>query len=295
MALWKVNPFKRLYKVSSTGGSGAIGNNAVTTSKLQDIPQGSTFGRTSSGTGDPEVLDIDTTFKTALGLTKADVGLGSVDNTADLSKPISTATQSALDSKLNASAVSVFGASLIDDTNASEARTTLGLGSLATASTIVTSNITDKNVTLAKIEDLAAYSLIANNTNAVATATEVTFADLFTFLKQYITLPYGIAFSDETSAITVGDDKVKIITPFAMNVSSFKVYLSTAPVGSTFTVTVEKNGSLVATINVLSGQSVGTTLASVSFAENDVISVNVTAIGSTTSGAGAKLILTYTL
>lgn len=37
-------------------------------------------------------------LKSTLSLNKTDVGLGNVDNTADLSKPISTATQSALDS-----------------------------------------------------------------------------------------------------------------------------------------------------------------------------------------------------
>lgn len=35
------------------------------------------------------------------GTTKSDVGLGNVDNTSDLDKPISTATQNALDSKLD--------------------------------------------------------------------------------------------------------------------------------------------------------------------------------------------------
>jgi hypothetical protein len=40
-------------------------------------------------------------LKTALGLTKSDVGLGNVDNTSDASKPISTATQTALDAKTN--------------------------------------------------------------------------------------------------------------------------------------------------------------------------------------------------
>ncbi len=38
-------------------------------------------------------------LKTALGLVKADVGLSNVDNTSDASKPISTATQTALDAK----------------------------------------------------------------------------------------------------------------------------------------------------------------------------------------------------
>ena len=37
----------------------------------------------------------------AVTLTKADVGLGNVDNTADLNKPISTATQTALDGKVD--------------------------------------------------------------------------------------------------------------------------------------------------------------------------------------------------
>lgn len=37
----------------------------------------------------------------AVVLTKADVGLGSVDNTSDASKPVSTATQAALNAKVN--------------------------------------------------------------------------------------------------------------------------------------------------------------------------------------------------
>jgi hypothetical protein len=51
--------------------------------------------------------------------------------------------------------VSSFGGTLIDDVNASAARTTLGLGSVATLSSIATANITDANVTTAKIADNA--------------------------------------------------------------------------------------------------------------------------------------------
>jgi hypothetical protein len=43
-------------------------------------------------------------LKTALGLTKSDVGLGSVDNTADTAKPVSTAQQTALNLKQDTSA-----------------------------------------------------------------------------------------------------------------------------------------------------------------------------------------------
>lgn len=43
-------------------------------------------------------------LKTALGLVKADVGLGNVDNTSDANKPVSTATQTALDGKVDENA-----------------------------------------------------------------------------------------------------------------------------------------------------------------------------------------------
>lgn len=42
-----------------------------------------------------------TALKTAIGLTKSDVGLSNVDNTSDTAKPISTATQTALNAKQN--------------------------------------------------------------------------------------------------------------------------------------------------------------------------------------------------
>ena len=40
---------------------------------------------------------------TVSGITKGFVGLGNVDNTSDLNKPISSATQTALDAKANSS------------------------------------------------------------------------------------------------------------------------------------------------------------------------------------------------
>lgn len=53
----------------------------------------------------------DPTFTgTVTGVTKAHVGLGNVDNTSDANKPISTATQSALDGKLSLSGGTMTGA-----------------------------------------------------------------------------------------------------------------------------------------------------------------------------------------
>ena len=45
------------------------------------------------------------TITSPAGLVKADVGLGNVDNTSDANKPVSTATQAALDLKANSSAI----------------------------------------------------------------------------------------------------------------------------------------------------------------------------------------------
>lgn len=57
-----------------------ITDEAVTNTKLAHMATGAVKGRTSAGTGDPEDLDIDTTLKTALNLSKLDVGLANVPN-----------------------------------------------------------------------------------------------------------------------------------------------------------------------------------------------------------------------
>jgi hypothetical protein len=96
-------------------------------------------------------------LKTALSLTKADVGLSNVDNTSDASKPISSATQTALDNKqpLDADLTTIAGLTPTTDNfmvatasawasrTPSQARTQMGLGSLATASSVTASQISD--------------------------------------------------------------------------------------------------------------------------------------------------------
>jgi len=56
-------------------------------------------------------------LKTALSLTKSDVGLGNVDNTADTAKPVSTAQQTALDGKqdLDSDLTAIAGLSPTND------------------------------------------------------------------------------------------------------------------------------------------------------------------------------------
>lgn len=85
--------------VSGAGATWTIDNLVVTNAKLANMATKTYKGRTSALTGAPEDVAV-ATLKTDLVLVKADVGLGNVDNTSDANKPISTATQAALDLKL---------------------------------------------------------------------------------------------------------------------------------------------------------------------------------------------------
>ena len=106
---------------------------------------------------------------TVSGIDKSMVGLGSVDNTADAAKPISTATQTALDLKANASNVSASLASkaplispsltgvptaptAIPGTNSTQIATT-AFTTAAVAAAVASSGIADNSVTSVKIVD----------------------------------------------------------------------------------------------------------------------------------------------
>lgn len=65
--------------VSSSGAAWTIDNGAVTLAKMANMATASVIGRTTAGTGAPEVITI-AALKTALAVTKGDVGLGSVPN-----------------------------------------------------------------------------------------------------------------------------------------------------------------------------------------------------------------------
>ncbi|MBK5272618.1 MAG: hypothetical protein JJE22_16570, partial [Bacteroidia bacterium] len=101
--------------VTATGPGDAVATiapNTVTYSKMQNVSSTDrVLGRVTSGSGEVEEIPTSgsgnvvrsdgATITNPTGIIKGDVGLGNVDNTADLSKPISTATQTALNLKIN--------------------------------------------------------------------------------------------------------------------------------------------------------------------------------------------------
>lgn len=116
--------------------TGGIANNAVTLAKLSDITTASFIGRSSGGTGDPEVLSA-ATAKTILAISSADISDVS-SSTSDRARANHTGTQLM---------------STISDA-----------GALATLSTVGTSEIDNEAVTLAKIQHIATDSFLGRDT-----------------------------------------------------------------------------------------------------------------------------------
>lgn len=114
---------------SSMGTSGGVaslnGSGVVPTSQLGSGTANSSSYLNGSGTWSVPVTSMNTRTG-AVTLTKSDVNLANVDNTSDADKPISTATQTALNLKADASAV---GAKviLIDNAAALPAGTPAGV------------------------------------------------------------------------------------------------------------------------------------------------------------------------
>jgi len=146
------------------------------------------IAKLKSETGD-SVLSIN--GKTgAVTLSKADVGLGNVDNTSDADKPISTAVQEALDGKAN-NAVSEIINDHINNKNNPHVVTKaqVGLGSVA-------------NLDQSK----AIKSITRSGTTFTATALDGTTT---TFTQQDSTTTYGIATSS-TDGLMSAVDKTKL-------------------------------------------------------------------------------------
>lgn len=126
--------------VTSVGdGAQTIAANAVTNAKAAQMATKTYKGRTSAGTGNPEDVAV-ATLKTDLGLVKADVGLGSVDNTADTAKPVSTAQQTALNLKADLAGAAFTGAVTSSGTAGMGYNT--GAGGVVTQSTSKSTGVT---------------------------------------------------------------------------------------------------------------------------------------------------------
>lgn len=113
---------------------------------------------------------------------------------------------------------------------------------------------------------------------------------------------HSIACSDETTALSTGTDKAKFIIPYACTINNIYASVSTAPVGSTLIVDVNKNGTTVFSTELTIDASETNSLTAAtppvisvsSVAAGDTISIDIVQVGSSTAGAGLKVYLKVT-
>ena len=211
--------------------------------------------------------------------TKATVGLANVDNTSDLNKPVSTATQTALDGKvpLGGALGTPSSATLTNATGLPLANGVTGLLPVAnggtgtpTPSLVAGANVTITgswpNQTIAAAGGgggggshgtvtsvgLSAPTgfVVADSPITTSGTLALSFAagySLPTTAKQtewdtdVIVIPVG----DETTALTTGTNKVRFRMPYAATLLAVRSNVNTAPTGSTLIVDVNEAGTSV--------------------------------------------------
>jgi hypothetical protein len=134
-----------------TNKSISLGSNTVT-STLAQLNTAVTDADVASLAGSETLTNKTLTspvINTPTGITKTDVGLANVDNTTDAGKPVSTATQTALDLKANLAAPALTGDATAVNLTISGNLTVNGTTTNLNSTNLV---VEDKNIILADVE-----------------------------------------------------------------------------------------------------------------------------------------------
>ena len=172
--------------------------------KLLGIATGAEVNTVDSVSGKTGIVTLD----------KSDVGLGNVDNTSDVNKPVSNATQTALNGK-QATLVSATNIKTINSTSL------LGAGDIAISGSVpdgdkgditvsgsgatwtidnnavTTAKITNSNVTLAKIEDIATNRILGRSTAGTGVVEDLT----LTATRALLNVENGADVTDKTNVL----------------------------------------------------------------------------------------------
>ena len=100
---------------------------------------------------------------------------------------------------------------------------------------------------------------------------------------------------EQDGVLSVTTGAARWYAPRDIEITKIRPFVGTAPVGSSLNVRVNKNGTSIHTLSVSAGQSnsANTITTPIEINEGDYLTVDVTAVGSTTAGSDLKLIIRY--
>jgi hypothetical protein len=263
---------------------------------------------------------------TVSGITKSMVGLSNVDNTTDADKPISTATQTALDAKLASATASTtyetisnvalkapINSPTFTGTVSGITKSMVGLGSVDntsdTAKPVSTAQQTalDLKANLSGPTFTGTVTLPSTTSIGNASATEIEYLDGVTSAiqtqldsKDSAEQSMTIALSDEATPITVGNSKLTMRAPFAMTLTKIpRASLKTASTSGIPTVDINENGtSILSTkITIDANEKTSTTaataavLSDTSIADDSELTFDIDVSG--TGAIGLKVTIYY--
>jgi hypothetical protein len=113
------------------------------------------------------------------------------------------------------------------------------------------------------------------------------------------TLSFIVSLTSETGDLTVADNLAQIRMPFAFTLTEVRAFVNTAPVGAALTFDITEGGSTILstliTIDVTEKTSeeaaTPPVISDTTLADDAIIGFNCDVIGSSTAGAGAKIML----
>jgi len=113
------------------------------------------------------------------------------------------------------------------------------------------------------------------------------------------TLSFIVSLTAEDGDLTVADNLAQIRMPFAFTLTEVRAFVNTAPVGAALTFDITEGGSTILstllTIDVTEKTSEDAAtppvISDASLADDAIIGFNCDVIGSSTAGAGAKIML----
>ncbi len=245
-------------------------------------------------------------LKASLNLQRSDVGLSSVDNTSDINKPISTSTQTALNTKANSSDVytklesdahfepknSNIQSHISSNSNPhGVTKSQIGLSNVPDVDATQRSNHTGTQAasTISDFND-AINSLINQGANIEITynGTSLSIASKYKTIRERSV--YGLISTGSNNIVT-------LLIPSAGVITQIKAFCKSAPTGSDLVIDILKNGvSIFPTAgdrltiqDGLQNSIVGSFTDSLS--ANDILDIDVVSVGSGFAGDTLNIVL----